>query len=342
MKHLTRIALIVCALPVAFAACGVAKEVALSGRTMGTFYSIKLVAGYFQDLSGLKQKIEKRLEAVNRSMSTYRPDSEISRFNLWPHENRPFQISGDFLRVMATSAEIYRLSSGAWDATVDPLVNLWGFGRGGAAADIPTAEAIRRAAADVGFDQIRIDPQGFLIKRNPRVTLDLASIAKGYGVDALAELLKNAGFENFLVEIGGEVYAAGHKKDGSLWRVGGDTPQKDAPIDRVYKVISLTDRALATSGDYRNFIEMAGRRYSHVIDPRSGYPIANGIVSVSIEADTCTRADGLATAVMVMGIGPGLALIDRLDGGEGLIVELTADGELVNHYSAGHKFVDIE
>jgi thiamine biosynthesis lipoprotein len=337
-----RIALIVCTLSVAFIACGGAKELAFNGRTMGTFYSVKLVGGHFTDVSDLVQKVEKRLEDVNRSMSTYRPDSEISRFNDWQSIDQPFQISADFLHVMTVAERIHRLSGGAWDATVDPLVNLWGFGRRETPVDMPDADAIRRAKANVGFNRIHIDPQGYLIKRNPLVTLDLASIAKGYGVDALAELLQREGIRDFLVEIGGEVYAAGRKKDGSPWRVGVNTPAKDAAATGVYKVISLSDRALATSGDYRNFIEIDGRHYSHVIDPRSGYPTANRIVSVSIEAATCTLADGLATAVMVMGIRAGLELVDRLDGVEGLIVERRPDGSLADHYSRGHKFVDIE
>jgi thiamine biosynthesis lipoprotein len=342
MKKFIRIGLIAVVLAAAVSACGAGKEVAFRGQTMGTFYSVKVVAGYFQDVSKLQGKIESRLDEINRSMSTYIPDSEISRFNNWQSIDQPFPISADFLAVMQVAEKVYQFSQGAWDGTVDPLVTLWGFGRRSRGEAIPSADAIKAALDEVGLNRIRIDPRGFLTKRSPSVTLDLASIAKGYGVDALAELLRKAGFGNFLVEIGGEVYAAGVKKNGEPWRVGVNTPKKDAPPDQVYKVIPLTERALATSGDYRNFIEIDGKRYSHVIDPRTGYPVANGIVSVSVAAQNCTVADGLATALMVMGVEPGLALVNRLDDVAAMIVEMKPDGNLLPHYSTGHNFVDIK
>ena len=170
-------------------------------------------------------------------------------------------------------------------------------------------------------------------KTDPHTTLDLGSIAKGYGVDQVARLLEEHRIGNFLVEIGGEVFAAGRRKDGQKWKIGINTPRKDAPPDQLYQVVQLSDQACATSGDYRNFFEIDGRRYSHVIDPRTGYPVANGIVSVSIIAGDCTFADGLATAVMVVGIQEGMALIDSLKGVEGLIVTRENGGALKNYFS---------
>ena len=316
-------------------------ERVVAGKTMGTTYSIKLVSGPAADASLLKQRIDLRLEEINRSMSTYRPDSEISRFNNWRRSGQPVRISNDFLQVMIAGDGIYRLSNGAWDATVAPLVVLWGFGPGGSGVQIPPDSEIQKRLKNVGFNRVRIDPQGGLIKQGPDVTLDLGSIAKGYGVDQVAALLRAEGIQNFLVEIGGEVYAAGFKNDGSPWRVGVNMPRKNAPLNQVYKVIELTDRAMATSGDYRNFFEIDGKRYSHVIDPRTGYPVANGIVSVSVEAKTCTMADGLATAIMVMGLDEGLALLNHLENAEGMIVAMKADGTLVDHYSRGHHFKEI-
>jgi thiamine biosynthesis lipoprotein len=174
-----------------------------------------------------------------------------------------------------------------------------------------------------------------ILKQRSEVTVDLASIAKGYGVDALVTVLRNLGFKHFVIEIGGEVFAAGVRKEGGPWRVGINRPQKDEPLDSIYKVVFLTDKALATSGDYRQFFEQNGRRYSHVLDPATGCPVENAVVGVSIAASSCTLADGLATAVMVMGVQRGLALINAMDGVEALIVEQAPDGRLVDHYSRG-------
>jgi len=167
------------------------------------------------------------------------------------------------------------------------------------------------------------------------VSLDLSSIAKGFGVDQVSDVIRQTGFADFLVEIGGEVCAAGVRPDGRPWRVGINRPQPGARPDELYKVITLQNQALATSGDYRHFFAQNGVRYSHIIDPRTGYPVTNRVVSVSVVAGTCTFADGLATAVMVMGAEKGLALINRLQGVDGLIVVEGPGGELVDHPSKG-------
>jgi thiamine biosynthesis lipoprotein len=173
------------------------------------------------------------------------------------------------------------------------------------------------------------------VKNLATVTLDLNSIAKGFAVDRVCGLLAAGGYKNYLVEIGGEVYAAGVRADGKNWRVGINRPQKDAAIDEVYKAVSLADQALATSGDYRNFFEIDGVRYSHVIDPRSGYPVSNGVVSVSIIAENCTLADGLATAIMVMGPAKGIQLVNQLNNVECFIIVEKPDGRLIDFYSTG-------
>jgi thiamine biosynthesis lipoprotein len=169
------------------------------------------------------------------------------------------------------------------------------------------------------------------------VTLDLSSIAKGYGVDAVAEVIREEGFRNFLVEIGGEVYGSGSRRDGRPWRVGINRPQPDAAPDEIYRVAPLRDAAFATSGDYRSFFVLDGVRYSHVLDPRTGRPVANGVVSVSVLAPDCTLADSLATAVMVMGVEEGLALLERLPGVEGLVVVETENGRLQDHATSGFR-----
>lgn len=311
------------------------KEHLISGRTMGTTYHIKVVAPSLEDMAGLQVKIDQRLEQINQSMSTFRPDSEISRFNALTAIKTPFKVSPDFLRVMLSAREIYHLTGGAWDGTVNPLVNLWGFGHSGPLQHLPPEEAVKKALGEVGFDQIVVDPTGTLSKTHPHVSVDLASIAKGYGVDQVAVLLHNNGYKNFLVEIGGEVYAAGQRHDGKSWHVGINQPKRDAPLDAVYGVVTLRNAAMATSGDYRNFYQLQGHAYSHIIDPRTGHPIQNGVVSASVVADNCTLADGLATAMMVMGPVQGLDLLNQLEGIEGLVVVRKPDGKLENFPSAG-------
>jgi len=322
---------------IVLAGCSARKETIFSGQTMGTTYSVRVVGGYFQNTGGLQEKIDRRLKAINQSMSTYIADSEISKFNGFKKADTRFEVSDDFLQVMRVAANIYRLSDGAWDGTVDPLINLWGFGRKDGGGTIPDDHKVSKLLKNVGFDYIKILDDRFLLKTNPSVTLDLGSIAKGFGVDQIAALIRAEGFKDFLVEIGGEVYAAGFRKDGRPWRVGVNRPQKDAPFNQVYKVVPLTDKAMATSGDYRSFFEINGKRYSHVIDPRTGHPVANGVVSASVIADDCTFADGLATAIMVMGYAEGLALVNKLDGVECLVVVRQADRTLQDYHSGGFK-----
>ena len=317
------------------ATSGAKREHLIAGRTMGTTYHIKVVTGASERVDGLKEKIDRRLEAINHIFSTYIDDSEISRFNAFNRAGVRFAVSDDFIQVMKVGRRIYRLSEGAWDGTVNPLVDLWGFGPNQRQPQKPPASQINALMKNIGFDRIRIEEPNFLVKNLATVTLDLNSIAKGFAVDRVCSLLAAGGYKNYLVEIGGEVYAAGVRADGKNWRVGINRPQKDAAIDEVYKAVSLADQALATSGDYRNFFEIDGVRYSHVIDPRSGYPVSNGVVSVSIIADNCTLADGLATALMVMGAEKGIQLVKRLDNVECFIVLETSDGHLLDFYSPG-------
>jgi len=302
---------------------------------MGTSYHIKVVADGGEDMEAVHAKVDQLLVKINHSMSTYQPDSEISRFNDFKEVGQPFQVSADFLRVMLSAREIYRLTQGAMDGTVNPLVILWGFGKRGAVNEPPSPQAVADVLKQVGFDKIEVAETGYLVKKLPEVSVDLASIAKGYGVDQVAVLLHGLGFRNYLVEIGGEVYAAGQRADGKPWRVGINRPQADAAADAVYKVVELKNGAMATSGDYRNFMRIGERTYSHIIDPRTGYPVQNGVVSASVVADNCTLADGLATGLMVMGPEKGIALLNRLNGVEGMLIVHQADGSFKNYLSAG-------
>jgi len=321
----------------AAASCAPAREHKLEGRTMGTTYHVTVVGR--ASASGLQEKIDRRLEEVNDSLSTYRPESEINRFSRFARAGEEFPASRDFLAVMRTAARVHALSGGAWDGTVRPLVDLWGFGPLPPVAEPPAPEKIEALLGAIGFGKIEIRPGG-LVKREAPVTLDLSSIAKGYGVDQVAEVVRREGFSDFLVEIGGEVYGRGSRRDGGPWRVGINRPRTDAAPDEIYRVATLRNAAFATSGDYRNFFVRDGVRYSHVLDPRTGRPVANGVVSVSVLAPDCTLADGLATAVMVMGSEPGLALLERLEGVEGLVVVETKDGRLEDHTTSGFRSED--
>jgi thiamine biosynthesis lipoprotein len=307
---------------------------------MATTYNIKVVKPFFKSLSELKGKIKQRLEDLNRSMSTYLAESEISQFNDLKNSDEKFKISEDLFQVMLIAERLYQQTDGAWDGTVYPLVNLWGFGRTGQKNTIPPKAEILKLLSTIGFSHIQLSMDGHLIKRKASISLDLGSIAKGYAVDQIAKLIKYNGINNFLVEIGGEVYASGFRADGKSWRIGINKPHPEAPYDQVYKVIAIKDKAFATSGDYRNFITVNGKRYSHIIDPRTGYPVDNGVVSVSIVADTCVFADGLATAVMVLGHEKGLELINRLNNVECLIIVRDNDGSLIDYFSKGFQIVN--
>jgi thiamine biosynthesis lipoprotein len=337
MKKYTKILIVFSVLFALTSLCGAQKEHLIQGRTMGTTYHITVVPRGSEDLNGLKAKIERRLLEINQVFSTYDKGSEISRFNALTRAGEKFSVSDDFMRVMRVAHKIYRLSGGAWDGTINPLVDLWSFGPTQREPRMPPAESIKSLLPKIGFDHIQIIEPNFLAKKLASVTLDLNAIAKGFAVDEVASLIAANGIKNCLVEIGGEVFAAGLRLDGKRWRVGINRPQKEAAFNAIYKVVSISNQAFATSGDYRNFFELDGVRYSHVIDPRSGYPVSNGIVSVSIIADNCTLADGLATAIMVMGAEKGLDLANRLDNVECFIVTERSKGLLTNLQSKGFK-----
>lgn len=309
------------------------REVVLSGKTMGTTYHIKAIIRGKMSADHLQRLVDERLVAVNRSMSIFDPKSEISRFNRAGVEE-PVAISPGFQKVMVEGMRIHGLTKGAWDATVSPLVELWGFGRGEAPTRIPQKAQIAEALKKVGLQGVGMR-ENALVKRQEGLSLNLGSIAKGYGVDALAELLKAKNVNDFLVEVGGEVYAEGHRKDGRVWRVGISSPERGAVSGDLFQVRTLQGQALATSGDYRNYLEVNGRIWTHVIDPRTGYPVENGITSASVQAGSTLMADGLATALMVMGAEEGVRLVESLKGVECLLIERTPGGDLRTHASSG-------
>ncbi len=320
----------------AFFGCAHKKETVFTGKAMGSAYHIKVVGVYFDNAESLGPAIDRRLEELNQCISTYRPESEISRFNRFSALD-PFPISDDFVRILETAWPLYDQTGGAWDPTVAPLVALWGFDAKDGAGRIPDQADIDRCREQIGFTELILQERRYLRKKRADLSLDLNSVGQGFGVDQVAEVIRKAGFHDFLVEIGGEVLASGSRADGTDWRVGVNKPVQGSPFDQIYKIVALHDQAMSTSGDYRNFFIKEGKTYSHIIDPRNGRPVSNGVVSVSITAPSCTYADGLATAVMVLGTSEGLALINKLPGVEGMIIERDENGRLRDYYSEGFK-----
>ena len=287
------------------AACGPAREYhRIAGETMGTEYAVTLSGGS-ACTAEVSNQIEMELRAVNAQMSTWRPDSEISRFNAAP-AGKWMPVSAELAGLVALAQELARESGGAFDVTVSPLVDLWGFGVR-ARSGLPAAEEIADAATRVGFRYLEARPSPpALRKERAGLEVDLSAIAKGHGVDRLAALLDGRGCTDYLVEIGGEVRVRGMNPLGAAWRIAVDVPGSSAG-----PVLRLTEGALATSGDYRNFRTVGDTRYSHTIDPRTGRPVAHEMMSVTVMADTAALADGLATLINVLGPADGLAFARR-------------------------------
>lgn len=331
----TRIILITILCVFFVAACNFKKEHLFQGRTMGTSYRIKVVSHILDSPSHLKKKIDHRLNEINQSMSTFIKTSEISKFNQSTDINQEHYVSDDLLYVMTIAKDIHQLTGGAWDGTLKPLVDEWGFGSKDQNNGIPDGDTIQKILASMGFDFIEITSEGYLRKKKSSITVDLASIAKGYAVDEVSEIIRRNGFSDYIVEIGGEIFASGVRLDGNPWRVGINTPAENAPFDLVYKTVELRNMAMATSGDYRNFFEKNGIRYSHILDPRTGYPVRNGVVSVSILSESCVFADGLATAIVVLGPKAGIELVDQLNNTECFIITENEMGNFTDYISKG-------
>lgn len=289
------------------AGCDQSRELhALSGATMGTTWSVKVVdlpPGVSE--AQLHSDIRLLLESVNQQMSTWEPDSAISRFNQAEPDTR-HTLPPDFFKVLDHALELARETNGAYDPTVAPLVNLWGFGAGRDEFHKPAAGEIERVRARTGWEQLELDPEQRSVVQPGDVELDLSSVAKGYAVDKVADFLRERGVDAFLVEIGGELRARGTKPGGEPWRVAVEKPQS-GPSRQAEQVLPLRGRAMATSGDYRNFHEVDGERYSHTIDPRTGRPVEHRLASVTVLASNCMEADALATALNVMGPEEGMA-----------------------------------
>ncbi|GAB4156641.1 MAG: FAD:protein FMN transferase [Planctomycetaceae bacterium] len=286
------------------------QPVVISGRTMGTTYTVKvsrLPNG--MGAQSLKSQIEAKLDSINAQMSTYRSDSELSRFNKSTSTDW-FPVSNSTMLVARESHRVGKLSGGAFDVTVGPLVNLWSFGPGDKPRKVPTEAEIRAAQKRVGQHLFQIRKNSAALKKSHKdVSLDFSAIAKGFAVDEIAKLLDELKVPAYMVEIGGEVRCRGTKPNGTRWKIGIQSPL--AGENRVHRIVELGEESMATSGDYRNYFEEAGQRYSHTIDPRTGRPVTHTLASVSVIHQSCMTADALATAIMVLGPDAGYNFAKR-------------------------------
>ena len=271
----------------------------IAGPIMGTSYHIKVVLpSNQQSLDNLSEGVSETLKRIDHLMSTYKPNSEISRFNRLP-PNKWFEVSKETYEVISLGQLISKNSKGFYDMTVGPLVNSWGFGPSGKPVKIPDGDQLQTLLDRVGFAHLKLDENTSSIMKDADVYLDLSSIAKGYAVDAVASYLQENGVQGYLVEVGGEIRAQGEKPNGKVWRLAIESPTVGQRS--VHKVIDLTNAGLATSGDYRNYYEEEGVRYSHTINPFTGKPVQHKLTSVSVIRPSSAEADAMATMFMVMG-----------------------------------------
>jgi FAD:protein FMN transferase len=298
-------------------------EYSLSGKTMGTVYNIKLINKPLDniELTKIKSAIDSSLIQVNQQMSTYISDSEISRFN--NHKDTSgFKISSEFSKVIKEALRINEISTGAFDITVNPLVNLWGFGSKSKDAVIPAEDNINNALKLVGSQHINFINNNTIKKDVFELEVDLSAIAKGYGVDVVSRVLELHKSKNFMVEIGGEIFTKGKNIYNEKWKIGIDKPKYLAyPGNELQDTLNISDVALATSGDYRNYFEHEGKIYSHTINPKTGKPVTHNLASVTIIAPRCMQADALATAVLVMGVESGMKLLESIENVEGYFIK---------------------
>jgi thiamine biosynthesis lipoprotein len=291
---------------------------------MGTTYNIKIIPEKDSILSTklIKQNIDSVLISVNYQMSTYLFDSEITQFN--NHESTTsFTVSNDFSLVVERALHWSKLTDGAFDITIVPLLYLWGFGPGQASelGDIfPEEHAVQKRRTHVGYEKLTTNKY-YLQKKDPFIKIDLNAIAKGFGVDAVYSFLESIGMNNIMVEIGGEVRTKGENRKNEPWMIAVETPDLESAGSKTISwALPLESKAMATSGDYRNYYEIDGIRYSHEIDPRTGYPAQTGVASATVVATNCMDADALATALIIMGPESGLQFIEKLDGVEAFLI----------------------
>ncbi|MGX2949570.1 FAD:protein FMN transferase [Ursidibacter sp. B-7004-1] len=299
------------------------EQVLLEGKTMGTTYHVKYIDdGSIKNLpkpETIQKELDLLLKEVNNQMSTYQRESQISQFNQFHTIDTPFKVATDFALVVEEGIRLNKVTEGALDITIGPLVNLWGFGPDKRLNKVPTAEQIAERAKSVGIEKLivgfenndRQNGQAFLSKKEPNVYVDLSSIAKGFGVDKVASHLNSLGLENYLVEIGGEIYGKGNNLKKQPWTIAIEKPEFTQGTS-VQIAVPLQNLGMATSGNYRNYFEdEQGNRLSHIIDPKTLRPITHNLASITVFAPTTMTADGLSTGLFVLGADKALEVAER-------------------------------
>jgi FAD:protein FMN transferase len=289
------------------------RETLLSGQTMGSAWTVKIAGSLPATAEALRAGAQARFDAVNLALSTYRADSALSRFNS-DDSGEWVAIDPELGEVLAYALDLARESGGAYDVTVGPLVNLWGFGPDPSTGRVPENAALEAARARVGAGRVEVDAARRHARKAPGMRVDLSSLGKGRGVDRVAEYLDAQGIADYLIDLSGKLRARGVNVRGEPWRVAVEPPVADAtsgqpPLQPA--VITLVNESVATAGDYRRFFEIDGRHYSHIIDPRTGWPVTHDTVSASVIAPDCMQADALATVLMAMSPDDAIALANR-------------------------------
>ncbi len=307
----------------------------LQGQTMGTSYNIK-----YRGEKNLQKEIDEELLVVNNRLSTYIPTSTISKFN---QSEKGIAIDKSyFWDNVVGASKIYEISKGLYDPTVMPLINYWGFGyKENGISDKVDSFKVDSILSFVGFDKIKlVEINGdsvFVEKKFKETELDFSSIAKGYGVDKVSELLESNKVQNYMVEIGGELRCRGLSPSNNPWTVGINTPKEGASLEDLILKKKLHDEAMATSGNYRNFYEMNGRTYSHTINPRTGFPERSKLLSATVTSKNCMMADAIATACMVSGLEVSKKIISEFENTEVCLIYLDDDMRMQIYYSEGFK-----
>jgi thiamine biosynthesis lipoprotein len=301
----------------------------------GTFYKIK----YASNGKDVKTEYLAALAAVDTALSTFNKQSTITRVNLSPDSVLLTDKDSLFIRVYNKACEISTITNGAFDITVAPLVNAYGFGFD---PNRSTPDSVIAELKNyVGWKKVSLSPSGYIKKENPNVKLDASAIAKGFGSDAVARVLRQNGINDFMVEVGGEVVCSGVNDKGRVWSIGINKPIEDSTMqhtNEIQRVVQLDGKALATSGNYLQYYYKNGTKYAHTIDPCSGKPVNHTLLSSSIIADDCMTADALATACMVIGVDSALSLIESLPNVEGYFIYAGNNGEYLEKHTNGFKF----
>ncbi len=295
---------------------------------MGSDYTVQIVGTNLAaaQMESLKTEMDQRLREVNRQMSHYQPDSELSRFNRAP-AHQPFKVAPEFASVVRFSLELARRSEGAFDPTLAPVINLWGFGEKTDTQAVPPEAELKAAMKQIGWQHLTVTTQDELIKDLPGLTINLSAVAKGFGVDQMIEVLRRRGLTNVYAAIAGEVRVLGHNSRGTNWQVGISTPVAQwREGDPMAAIVSLVDRAISTSGDYQKFfLDAQGRRLCHIFDPRTGWPVQHRVAGVSVVAADSMTADTLGTTLFVLGLERGLRFMEARTNAAALFIMRESD-----------------